>query len=109
MSRSRHRWRENQLAVEIDHTGIISKGRKFYPTEGEKNYINVANSELEDEDGYKLTFEVKGKTFYIAVCYDIFGIRHSKLVNPGTDYILNLIHVFFLEMREILVMFTLQG
>lgn len=37
-------------------------------------------------------FQIGNKTFYIAICYDEFGIRKKNLKNPGVDAILNLVH-----------------
>lgn len=85
----------NQLALAIDSTGIIAKARKFYPTDYEKNRIKAAKNSLDKENGYNRFFKLKNKIFYLAVCYDAFGIRHNKLRNPGVDCILNLIHGFY--------------
>lgn len=85
----------DQIALAIDNSGIISKARKFHPTQGEKGYIRISKDYLENEDKYERTFEIKNKKFYLAVCYDIYGIRQKSLDNPGVDYILNLIHGFY--------------
>jgi hypothetical protein len=85
---------ENQLAVAVGKDGIRAFGRKFYPTEDEKETVKLADSYLDEELNYKRIFEVKGRKAYLAVCYDSFGIRKKKLENPGVDFVLNMIHRF---------------
>jgi hypothetical protein len=94
---------KDQIAIAIDKSGIRAKGRKFYPAPNikggkgkirEKGKIKLAESFNCKESGYDRIFECKGKRFYLAVCYDIFGIRHKKIAKPETDAILNTVHYF---------------
>jgi very-short-patch-repair endonuclease len=85
---------KDQLAYAITQTGILAAARKFHPTGEERNNINTADSFNSTEMGYERIFERRGKNFYLAVCYDVFGIRHQDLTNPGVDAILDLAHRF---------------
>jgi hypothetical protein len=84
----------DQIALAIDKTGIISKGRKFYTASGE-GQIELAPDFLSEEDGESRIFELNGTRYYMCVCYDIFGLRHKNLSNPGVDVVLNLVHCFY--------------
>lgn len=84
----------DQLGFAIDKNGIIAMGRKFHPIYDERETINLAKSYLELEQDFPRIFELQGKKFYLAVCYDIFGIKHKSLNNPGVKSILNLVHKF---------------
>jgi hypothetical protein len=84
-----------QLAIAVNKSKIVAKGRKFYPTDKEKeNGIQIAESFDSEESGYKRCFECKGKWFYLAVCYDVYGIKRCKIANPGVDAILGPVHFF---------------
>jgi hypothetical protein len=83
----------DQLGVAISPKGIVAIGRKFYPASGEDD-INKAKSPHEKEFGFNRTFSIKDMTFYLAVCYDSFGIKHLQPEKKGTTVILNLIHKF---------------
>jgi hypothetical protein len=93
----------DQIAVAINNSGILAKGRKFYPKETEKGKINLAKSFNCKESGYERFFKCKGKQFYLAVCYDICGIRKEK-IKSGTgvqiDAILNTAHFFTPPKKE---------
>jgi predicted amidohydrolase len=78
----------------MDKTGIIGAARKFYPTGEERDWIAFAPSHVAQESGLPRTFTVGGSTFYVAVCYDTFGIHHQELENPGVDGVLVLAHQF---------------
>lgn len=80
----------DQMAVLYTKNGMEALGRKFYPTNYET--ISGAKSYLSEEDGYSRIFKLKGKNFYMAVCYDVFGIK--KQDNPGVDVVLDLVHRF---------------
>ena len=86
---------KDQTALAINKYGIISVGRKFYPTDAEAKYVHLADNYLTDENKYSRIFELDGKQFYLGICYDCFGIRKKKLDNPNVDAILNLIHGFY--------------
>ncbi len=83
---------KDQIALAIDREGIVAAGRKFHPAPGED--IGAAASVTAAEDDYPRMFRVKGKTAFLAVCYDGFGIRQKHLSNPGVDIILDLVHGF---------------
>jgi len=85
----------HQFGIAVSPKGILSVGRKFFPTDEEKNKIVIANSFEEKEFGYERTFNWKSKKYFLAVCYDCFGIKHKQLPNKGIDYIINLVHEFF--------------
>ena len=84
----------DQIAIAVDKTGIIAKGRKFYTAPGE-DQIELAPDFLSEEDGESRIFELNGTRYYLCVCYDIFGLRHKNLHNPGVDVVLNLVHCFY--------------
>jgi hypothetical protein len=84
----------DQIAIAVDKTGIIAKGRKFYTAPGE-DQIELAPNYSTEEDGKSRRFELNGTRYYLCVCYDIFGLRHKDLPNPGVDVVLNLVHCFY--------------
>jgi hypothetical protein len=84
----------DQIALALDRTGIIAKGRKFYASPGE-DQIELAPDSSSEEDGKSRIFELNGTRYYLCVCYDIFGLRHKDLSNPGVDVVLNLVHCFY--------------
>lgn len=86
---------KDQLAFAIDQSGVLAVARKFYPTMDEKFCISAADQFDEKEMGYSRIFTKNGKKFYLAVCYDVFGIRHQNIPNPGADVILVLAHCFY--------------
>ncbi len=86
---------EDQLAVAVNKTGILAIGRKFYPTSYENGNIRKADSYNCLEMGYSRIFRLKNKTVYLAVCYDVFGIRHNKLPDLGIDVVLVMAHQFW--------------
>lgn len=85
----------DQLAIAVSSKEILAMGRKFYPTDSEKGFITTATSYLQNEQNHDRTFYIKDTKFYLAVCYDSFGIRHQKETNPQVDVILNLVHGFY--------------
>lgn len=86
---------KDQIGLAINRQGIISIGRKFYPTDEEANSIDIADDYLSTENGYSRIVQLKGKKLYMAICYDGFGIRKQNLANPQVDGILNLVHGFY--------------
>ncbi len=88
------RYQKDQIAISINKNGIIAMGRKFYGVKFLEDYIEKANHYLEGENNYPRIFEYKGKRFYLAICFDSYGVRHLELDNPNIDCILNLIHEF---------------
>lgn len=84
----------DQLGVAVSAAGTVAIGRKFYPTEEEEDWITAAPNWRHGEDPYERVFEVAGKKFFISVCYDVFGVKHDELPNPGVNAMLGLIHSF---------------
>jgi len=82
----------DQMALLFTRSGLEGIGRKFYPTDIEK--IDEAESFLSLEQGYERVFHLKHKKFYMAVCYDSFGLKKMNLKNPKVDVILDLVHQF---------------
>lgn len=85
---------KDQIALAVDRNGIVAEARKFHPTNGEKGFTVLAKDYLAKEDGKSRIFELNERKFYLAVCYDLYGIRHLNLTNPGISEVLNLIHMF---------------
>jgi hypothetical protein len=85
---------KDQLALAIGAEGVIAIGRKFHPAPKEKR-LNQAPSAKEKEFGFERIFMKGGKKFFLAVCYDSFGIKHEELKNDGVSVILNHIHRFY--------------
>jgi hypothetical protein len=87
-----------QIAVAINKSGIVAKGRKWCPEKDEKRTPELAESFDSKESGYERIFECKGKRFYLAVCYDVFGIRKlkekAKTGDMKIDAVLSLAHYF---------------
>jgi hypothetical protein len=83
---------KDQLAIAVSRKGIIAVGRKFNPYKEEEEKICSASTHKSLEDGRSRIFSLDGKRFFLAVCYDVFGLK--KLPNPGVDIILNAIHQF---------------
>lgn len=85
----------DQLAIAVSSEEILAIGRKFYPTDYEKGNIVVSPHYNAKELNYDRTFSVKDTKFYLAVCYDGFGIRHKKVKNPEVNVVLDLVHGFY--------------
>ena len=84
----------DQIAIAISKNGIEAIGRKFHPTSEEEEYLDRAQDHLSLEDNHKRIFSLNGKKYFLAVCYDSFGIRKKELPNIGIDVILNHVHRF---------------
>jgi hypothetical protein len=84
----------SQIGIAISKDGIIAVGRKFFPTVEEKSKLIKAKSANEKEFGYQRTFDVKKKKFFLAVCYDVFGIKKNKLKNDNVYAVIDFIHGF---------------
>jgi len=87
--------KESQMAIAVNYKGIMAIGRKVSPTADEKGKIKSADGFFNTEHGYNRIFKKKGKRLYLAVCYDVFGIKHQKVVNPNVDIVLGLVHDFY--------------
>lgn len=85
----------DQIGIAISRKGIIAIGRKFHPAPGEEDNLIKAQTENEKEFGYNRTFEFQDRKYFLAVCYDGFGIKHKKLKNNGVSVIIDLIHAFY--------------
>lgn len=86
---------KDQVGMAISREGIIALGRKFYRTTKEKaDGIVRAEDSRSLEDGKPRTFHVGGKTFFMLVCYDVYGVKYANLRNPGVDAQLCFIHGF---------------
>jgi hypothetical protein len=88
------RYQKDQIAIALNENGIVALGRKFYPVKVLEDYIQKANHHMEMENEFPRIFKIHGKTFYLAVCFDTYGIRHLEIPNPNIHAILNLIHEF---------------
>ena len=85
---------KEQLAFAANRDECLSIARKFHHKEETAHEVDLAISFLEEENDHSRIFECKGKKFYLAVCYDIYGINQNEIINPGVDAILNAIHGF---------------
>jgi hypothetical protein len=85
---------KDQIAIAIGKHGIQAIGRKFHPTKGEKGVIKTARDYSSMEEGKPRVFSLNGKRYFLAVCYDSFGIRQERIPNFGIDVILDLVHGF---------------
>ncbi len=87
-------WSKDQFAVALASNGIVGLARKFHPAPGEKGVLDAAQDHLSRESQHTRIITHKDRTFYLAVCYDCFGIRQKHLTNPGVDAILTTAHEF---------------
>lgn len=85
---------KDQLALAVSREGCIAMGRKFYPAKGEEAVIQKAECYLALENKKPRIFKLAGKQYYLAVCYDVYGIHKENLENPGIDVVLNFVHQF---------------
>jgi hypothetical protein len=87
---------KDQLALAIDSKGIVALGRKFHPAPSEfTNMPRLAASHLIKEQGYPRIFTIKRNKIFLTVCYDVLGLVHQRLENPGIAIVLNCTHYFF--------------
>jgi len=82
----------DQLAMAIGKEGILAVARKFHAAPNEQ--INLAKAPLVAESYFPRIFSFNRIRYFLAVCYDSFGIRHRRLPNPEVDVVLNLVHQF---------------
>jgi hypothetical protein len=90
----------HQLAVALTADGVVAVGRKFHPAPGET--IDPAEPWDSRERGYSRIAEVAGKRYFLAVCYDGFGIKHREFARPKVDAILDHVHHFAPGESEVL-------
>ncbi|MDR3181759.1 MAG: hypothetical protein LBT89_02380 [Planctomycetaceae bacterium] len=86
---------KDQLAFAVNKTGLQAAARKFYHP---KSRFALADDFNGEELGKKRTFEIRGKTFYLAVCFDVKAlgkrIKGAEKKPNGVDAVLSLIHIF---------------
>ena len=85
----------DQVGLAINSKGIQAVGRKFHPSPQERGHVNLCGDYTQGESEFPRTFVFNGRTYFIAVCYDTFGIRQNALKNPGVDGVINLVHCFY--------------
>ena len=85
----------DQIGMAISCDGVQAVGRKFRASPQERGHVDLCNNYTAGESGYPRTFYFNGKTCFIAVCYDAYGIRQKNLANPGVDCVTNLVHCFY--------------
>jgi len=85
----------DQIAVAVDKTGIIALGRKFYPASAERGHVNLAENFNISEEGKPRIFKFRGVNYYLAMCYDNFGIKNLNIQNPGVHAIIEFAHCFY--------------
>lgn len=90
----------DQLAVAVTRDGVVACGRKFHPTEGERKRGKIRLAERWDaaevwrREPYPRSFRLADRGFYLAVCYDIFGIKEGEFTSPDVDAVLEHVHHF---------------
>lgn len=87
----------DQLVAAISHRGPEAAGKKFYPTKNEKEFVNLGSPNRGELGlGRVLRWPIqKGSTFYLAACYDGYGIANGAIgARKPTDAIAELIHGF---------------
>ncbi|MBM4032061.1 MAG: hypothetical protein FJ291_09785 [Planctomycetes bacterium] len=85
----------DQIAIAISRSGTEAMGRKFHPTDEERVCASIAEDHLAPEHGKPRTFPLDGRTYFLCVCYDVFGLRQRQLRNPDADVVLGLVHGFW--------------
>lgn len=90
----------NQVAIAITQQGLVAFAKKFSPTDKkEKKVVDLAESYSSYEYAcgkkYPRIFQLGGKSFYLAVCNDIEGLKRE---NPlEVDSILAFMHGNYLK------------
>lgn len=84
----------HQRAAAVSSAGVLAIGRKVFPVRDETEYLRAADAWDAVEEGLPRVFNLDGRRFFLAVCYDVFGIKKQRAVNPGADAILNTVHGF---------------
>jgi hypothetical protein len=82
----------DQLAVAVSDRGILGLARKFYSSPSE--VVDSAVDWQTEEAGWRRCVNIFGRVYYLAVCYDGFGLKQLKGQNPGVDAIVDVIHKF---------------
>ena len=89
------KYSRDQIAVAVNKTGIIALGRKFYPQKTECGHVNLAGNFNIPEDGKSRIFRFGDASYYLAMCYDSFGIKNQNIKNPGVNGLIELAHCFY--------------
>lgn len=87
----------SQIGLSLGIGGIMAVGKKFYLAPADQNRIDPAPSYLSSEQNRSRIFTLDSKSFYIACCYDVFGVKHEKRPDPRVDAILDMAHEFCLH------------
>lgn len=83
----------DQLAAVMTTDGTVAMARKFHAAPGET--IDPADPWDQGEGGFPRVAEIDGRRYFLAVCYDSFGIKHGHhLKTPKVDAILDHVHGF---------------
>lgn len=85
------KFKSEQFAAAICSKGFLSLARKFHHM---NDSVSLAKTPFEKENRLNRFFNIEGKTAYMAVCYDVFGINQQKVTNKGFDFIISPVHGF---------------
>lgn len=91
-----HRYDANQVSLAISKDGLIAYGKKFYATDDiEAQVVDLATDYLSPawlgNTQYHRTFTHGGRSFYLAECNDIKGLRNYPKPE-SVNCILNCVH-----------------
>lgn len=92
----KYRYDAHQVAIAVSKDGLIAYAKKFYPTDDiETQVVDLAGDYLSPEqlgkNKYPRIFQIAGKSFYLAECNDIKGLK--KYSKPeSVDCVLNCVH-----------------
>lgn len=85
----------DQLGLLVTYGGLAGLARKFHPAPAERDLgLVLADDHLCQEGSHDRIVTLWGRRFYMAVCYDVFGIPQLGLESPGVDAVLVLAHGF---------------
>jgi hypothetical protein len=84
----------DQLGLAVNRHGLIAKARKFFPVGDERYYLTRADSPWSFEENQGRLVRFCDHAFYLAVCYDSFGIKKERVPRLQADAVLNLVHGF---------------
>jgi hypothetical protein len=82
----------DQLGIAMTAEGISGIGRKFFRAPGEEP--DLAPSWDAGEEDRPRIVSLFGKRYYLAVCYDAFGIKKLGNVGASVDAVLDHVHGF---------------
>ncbi len=84
----------HQRAAAVTSSGVQALARKIFPHSDEADYLERAPAWDAQEEGLGRIFEFHGRRAFLAVCYDVFGIKRLKPGNPRVDAVLSTVHGF---------------